>query len=148
KIKNLSKRLYELVVSVGFLGLSSWLLKMASSATSLATLVLGIFTVGIVGLPFVSKRHIGTFLVAGILAFAVANSLFDIYAHVVLGLGRNLTLTDRTNIWETVLKIQPNPIFGVGYESFWLGDRLEAVWRMLPHEKGIAEAHNGYLETY
>lgn len=148
RIKNLSKKLYELAVNVSFLSLGSWLLKMASSATSLATLVLGIFTVGVLGLPFVSKRKIGIYLLAGILAFAAANSMFDIYAHVVHGLGRNLTLTDRTAIWETVLKNQPDPILGVGFESFWLGDRLEAVWSMLPAERGIGEAHNGYLETY
>jgi exopolysaccharide production protein ExoQ len=102
----------------------------------------------LLGLPFVNKRKISIYFLGAIIFFAAANSMFDIYATVVHGVGRNLTLTDRTNIWGTVLKLQPDPIFGVGFESFWLGDRLLAVWRTLPGEMGISEAHNGYLETY
>ena len=39
-----------------------------------------------------------------------------------------------------------NPIFGTGFESFWLGERpkqLEGIFFFIPNE-----AHNGYLETY
>jgi O-antigen ligase len=61
-------------------------------------------------------------------------------------LGRNTTLTDRTLIWKAVLSIHINPLLGTGFESFWLGNRLEAVWNM--SVKGIQEAHNGYLELY
>jgi O-antigen ligase len=39
-----------------------------------------------------------------------------------------------------------NPVIGTGFESFWLGNRLEAVWNM--SVKGIQEAHNGYIELY
>ncbi len=146
RIKIRSAKLYELFMSVGYLGLISYLLKMASSATSLVTMLLGIFTIGIVGLPFVNRRYVGTYFVVALLAFAVADSMFGIYAHVVHGLGRNLTLTDRTNIWHIVLNLQPNPILGAGFESFWLGDRLKEIWST--EEGPITEAHNGYLEIY
>ena len=39
-----------------------------------------------------------------------------------------------------------NPIFGTGFESFWLGKRLEqlqGIFFFIPNE-----AHNGYLEMY
>ena len=39
-----------------------------------------------------------------------------------------------------------NPIFGTGFESFWLGKRLEqlqGIFFFFPNE-----AHNGYLEVY
>jgi O-antigen ligase len=39
-----------------------------------------------------------------------------------------------------------NPLWGLGYGNFWLGDRLEALWAL--YEWHPAEAHNGYLETY
>ncbi len=39
-----------------------------------------------------------------------------------------------------------NPIVGTGYESFWLGPRLETVWQRYAY--GLNEAHNGYLEMY
>ena len=35
---------------------------------------------------------------------------------------------------------------GAGFESFWLGDRLKAIWST--EEGAITEAHNGYLEIY
>ena len=146
--KKQKRRLSELVLSSGFLVLTSWLLKMSSSATSLITTLLGMSVVWVVGLPFLNKRRIGLCLMAGTFIFVAADSMLGVYENVVHGLGRNLTLTDRTNIWETVLKLQPSPIWGVGFESFWLGPRADAFWTMLPEEKGIEEAHNGYLETY
>jgi O-antigen ligase len=45
-----------------------------------------------------------------------------------------------------VLSIHTNPLFGTGFESFWIGSRLEQVWNLTA--KGIQEAHNGYLEVY
>jgi O-antigen ligase len=38
-----------------------------------------------------------------------------------------------------------NPLVGTGFESFWLGRRLEAAWGLMV---GLQEAHNGYLEVY
>jgi len=55
------------------------------------------------------------------------------------------TLTDRTDIWGLVLSMAGNPIFGTGFESFWLGDRLRNIWSVV---HGINQAHNGYLEVY
>ena len=141
-------RIIELLLSAGFLLMTLWLLKMSSSATSLVTTVLGMVVIGWLGLPFVNKRRIGLYLIVGAFAFMAANSFFGVYENVIHSLGRNMTLSDRTNIWETVLKLQPNPVLGVGFESFWLGARAETFWWMLPEEKGIGESHNGYLETY
>ena len=61
-------------------------------------------------------------------------------------LHRNPTLTDRTTLWADLLKIKINPIFGVGFESFWLGDRLVQLHEGRAFQPN--EAHNGYLETY
>ena len=60
-------------------------------------------------------------------------------------MGRDSTLTGRTEIWTHVLWVAGNPLLGTGFESFWLGDRLANVWSIMP---GIQEAHNGYLEVY
>jgi exopolysaccharide production protein ExoQ len=146
KIKNRNARRTELLLSVGFLGMTGWLLLQASSATSLTALLVGMFTIGLVGLRSVNKRLIGTYAAVGILAFAVAEPVFGIYGNVVQLLGRNLTLTDRTDLWQEVLRIQDNPIFGVGFESFWLGDRLQELWVQFGWRP--LQAHNGYIETY
>jgi exopolysaccharide production protein ExoQ len=148
QMKDRRRKLYEILTSACFLVMTGWLLKKSDSATSLATAVLGVIAVLVPGLPFVSKKRIGTYLIVGMIAFAAADSVFGIYGTIVHGLGRNLTLTDRTYIWATVLKIDPNPVLGVGFESFWLGDRPDQVYSMIPHERGIGEAHNGYLELY
>jgi len=62
-------------------------------------------------------------------------------------MGRNSTLTGRTDIWDALFKVHINPIFGTGFESFWLGERLAFLWTF-PIVDGITEAHNGYLEVY
>jgi len=123
-----------------------WLLSMAHSSTSLVSLFLGVLIVVILGLRFVDKRFIGTYLVIGVLVFVVAELAFGIYASAIQLLGKDPTLTDRTLLWSELLKVKINPLFGAGFESFWLGDRLRILWEA--HWWQPNEAHNGYLETY
>ena len=146
KIKERKARLKELLLSVGFLCMIGWLLRMSSSATSLMCMMVGICTILVLGLPFVNKRRIGIYLVVGILAFAVAEPLFGIYGNTLQALGRDATLTDRTEVWHDALRLQPNPIFGAGFESFWLGTRLDKLWAKWWWRP--LQAHNGYIETY
>jgi exopolysaccharide production protein ExoQ len=60
-------------------------------------------------------------------------------------IGRNSTLTGRTDVWKLVLRFAENPLIGAGYESFWMGKRLEEITRI---NGGINQAHNGYIEIY
>lgn len=41
----------------------------------------------------------------------------------------------------------PNALVGAGFESFWLGPRLQKVWDAYPGLY-VTEAHNGYIELY
>ena len=52
----------------------------------------------------------------------------------------------RMELWRDCLDVDTNPIFGVGFESFWLGDRLHMIKEGRPWQPN--EAHNGYLEIY
>jgi exopolysaccharide production protein ExoQ len=61
-------------------------------------------------------------------------------------LGRDATLTGRTELWSVVLGMHFNPIIGTGYESFWLGPRLEQLWSTFWWRP--TQAHNGFIETY
>jgi exopolysaccharide production protein ExoQ len=146
KIKDRKARRKELILNIGFFALNWWLLMSASSATSLVTMLLGIAVMYLAGLPMVNKRHIGLYVIGGIVLFALLEPVLGIYATVVKGLGRNLTLTDRTDVWKAVLPLQTNPIFGMGFESFWLGKRLDALWAQFAFHP--IQAHNGYIETY
>jgi exopolysaccharide production protein ExoQ len=136
----------ELVLIVGFLAAIWWLLSGAQSSTSFMSLLLGVLTIALLGLRFVNKRLIGTYVVTGIVICVLAEATFGISGRVIELLGKSSTLTDRTVLWEDVLKVKINPIFGAGFESFWLGGRFqefaESRWWQ-PNQ-----AHNGYLETY
>ncbi len=119
---------------------------MAHSSTALVSFFVGVLVVLILGLRFVDKRFIGTYVVIGVLALLAAEWAFGIYASAIQLLGKDSTLTDRTLLWSELLKVKINPLFGAGFESFWLGDRFrnfaESRWWQ-PNQ-----AHNGYLETY
>jgi len=70
---------------------------------------------------------------------------FGLNDFVARSLGRDPSLTGRTEIWKNLLIFDSNWLLGTGYESFWLGDRLYQVWMKTGF---VTQAHNGYLEVY
>ena len=65
---------------------------------------------------------------------------------LIAGMGRNRTLSGRTEDWPIIIGALDNSVVvGAGYESFWLGPRLQKVWDAMPGLP-ITEAHNGYIE--
>lgn len=139
----------QVAIDVGFLIMIAWLFEKADSATALGTLIIGTLILLALNLSFIQK-HIENVGVALLFVFCLAGILVfttDILQVFVSKLGRDMTLTDRTYIWRELLNIKTDPILGVGYESFWLGGRLQKLWS-LEYVRGINEAHNGYLETY
>lgn len=124
-----------------------WLFYLANSMTSIMCFSLA--TVVIIAAQMTRmgrKPAVMRFLVA-VFVLASAAALFSGGGGAVLStMGRDPTLTGRTNIWQSVLSVSGNPFTGTGFESFWLGDRLQQIWKMtMP---GLQEAHNGYLEVY
>ncbi|MFP5235169.1 MAG: O-antigen ligase family protein [Acidobacteriota bacterium] len=124
-----------------------WLIIKADSMTSLSCLALaGGVMVGS-ALPRISRNRAA---VSGLVFGAIGFALFALFLSTGAGLlhsiGRNSTLTGRTQIWAAVLAQHTNPLIGTGYESFWMGNRMQSVWDM--SQVGIEEAHNGYLEMY
>lgn len=119
----------------------------ANSVTSLSCIALVGFIMVVSSRRWVVKHprylHGVIFFCIG---FAFSTLFIGTMGSIVHSLGRNTTLTGRTSIWAAVLSIHINPLLGAGFESFWLGDRMQEVWdRSMP---GIQEAHNGYLELY
>jgi exopolysaccharide production protein ExoQ len=74
----------------------------------------------------------------GVLILGIGSGLLTL-------LGRNATLTGRTEVWSTLLAHATNPWIGAGYENFWIGERYELFVRLLG---GLNQAHNGYIEIY
>jgi len=136
----------ELWLVVGFLISIWWLFSQAHSATSLTCLLVGIAVVVFTGIRVVNKNLIGTYMLAALVVLVIAEATFGLSTHFSQSLGRGSDLSDRTPLWASLLGLHTNPIFGTGFESFWLGKRpleLEGIFYFIPNE-----AHNGYLETY
>lgn len=134
-------------VDFAFLGMTLWLLSLSNSATSKLCLTLGCMVIYVAHSRW-GQRHATLLKVtipAGVFLYAVLAFGFNFNAQIASQVGRDPTLTDRTLIWSVVLSEKTNPVLGVGYESFWLGPRLERIW---PQVGAINETHNGYLDTY
>jgi len=146
QIENTVHRRDETLLSILFLGIIAYLLSLADSATSLATLAIGAATLVGLGTRFVSRRHFGIYLIVFGAALLAVELTFDAYSKIVTMLGRDPTLTDRTELWTDAIAIQSRPMTGMGFESYWLGSRLDwmsAKWWWQPNQ-----AHNGYIEIY
>ena len=137
---------HELFLALTFLAGIWWLLSLAQSSTSSVSLVLSASVLWILGLRSINKRLIGTYLVVAVIAIAIAQGVFGVYEHFLHFLHKNPTLTDRTLLWHELLRFDINPLLGTGFESFFLGQRLQALQAKLWWAPN--EAHNGYLETY
>ena len=136
----------ESILSVSFLAMSVWLLSIAQSATSLACMMMGVGAMLLLGRRWVDEKYLGIYVVIGVLAFGAAESLLGVYANVVQMLGRNPNLTDRTEVWTDALALVDNAVLGTGFESFWLGERLDKLWAKWWWQPN--QSHNGYIETY
>jgi len=137
-----------LAVNVAFLSMTLWVLYLADSATSRVCLAIGCLVILAAHSRF-RERHPGflKFLVPGCFCLYVILAFgFGLNGELASTVGRNSSLTDRTFLWRVLLNMKTNPLIGTGYESFWLGPRLELVWKQFGG--GINEAHNGYLEVY
>jgi O-antigen ligase len=125
------------------------LLSQSNSATSRGCLVIGCVVIALLRSQWAraKPRQVAAAIPAVLVAYAVLEGLFDLSSIVAEFLGRDATLHGRTGIWDAVLTLQTNPLLGVGYQSFWMGDRIAAVARIVG-TANLNEAHNGYLETY
>ena len=137
----------EFLLCLFFFLMLAWLMHSANSSTSLGVLILASAIILFLGLRFVDLHRITAYLMFGLLVLLPLDLFFGLHDMIIQLLGRNPTLTGRTDIWGILLHWNLNPIIGVGFESFWLGDTVDQIAEMEPGLV-INEAHNGYLETY
>ncbi len=83
-------------------------------------------------------------LAVGAVSLAASAAFFNL-AGLVEQLGRNPDLTGRAEIWSIVLGQPVNRLFGAGYESFWLGERLTTIQRL--SGQYVNQSHDGYIEV-
>jgi len=136
----------ELLLIGGLLLMAAYLLRKAHSMTPTLSLLIGLLVMSVVGLRFVQKQVIGVYIALAAVTLVVAELSFGIFEWVADVTGHAATIEGREDLWGELLAFHTNPIFGVGFESFWSGDRLRQLWAA--HLWHPTEAHNGYLETY
>lgn len=130
------------------LAMTVWLLLQVNSATALSCFMVGTMLLLITTWSKTARKP----AVVGVLtAVALLVPFSALFLHIgtsglVQELGRNSTLTGRTYLWDAILSLDFSPIVGVGYESFWIGDRVAKIGQIV----GLwpNEAHNGYLEVF
>jgi len=128
------------------IGLAMWLFLWAHSMTSLFCFVFAVGLVVLTGFSAVARRPLAVHLLVAVILLGSISVLFlGIGSGLLETVGRDSSLTGRTQIWDKVLRMAENSLLGTGYESFWLGERLE---RMSHYYQGINQAHNGYIEVY
>jgi exopolysaccharide production protein ExoQ len=143
KTKSRRNELRLVAVLLFMVGYCLW---KAHSATSWIALIVAAVVMVLLGLRTLNMRLIGAYALAAAVILVIAQLTFDIYGGIVDVSGHESTIEGRGRLWSQLIAMDTNPIFGVGFESFWLGDRLnqfqeEFQWRP-------TQAHNGYLEIY
>jgi exopolysaccharide production protein ExoQ len=150
KGRDIYKHKFQTLAEVVLLMLTLWLLKgptnWAASASGFVALVIGFASFA--GLLWMKKHRlylhpsllIGITIIimaVGIITpFSQGSSVADFTSLV----GRDATLTGRTDIWVGLVPLaERNPILGCGFGGIWTS-RTEAAAM-------VNEAHNGYLEV-
>lgn len=145
-IKKIDK--VDLSVRILLLSMVFWLFSKADSQTALTCFILGTGILLLMQFPLATRhvRYLGTYsLSIGILILLLY--VFPAIFETIVGLlGRDMTLTGRTDLWAELLRVPINPLLGTGYQSFWLGPVAEHFWEIYYFHPN--QAHNGYLETY
>lgn len=128
------------------------------SSVSLALVVfvsIMLFVYSRSGLLKTIKLNINLFFVVSIMfLILLVFILFDysVYESFMYSLGKDPTITGRTNIWMIGFEsISSHPILGVGQSSYWNLQNVGAleIWKMTHREEGSPFGfHNQYIHTY
>ncbi len=143
------QRSRRLIAQGVILAMILWLFSVTDSVTSLVCFLLASFLLVATRFrAFARNRFMVHCLVLLIIVIPASIALLDFSPGALHAMGRNSTLTERTDIWAEVVKLNPNAWVGAGYESFWLGPRLETMVSEVTRFWVPNQSHNGYLEIY
>lgn len=135
------------LVTISFLFVMNlYLVLEANSQTALSCYLMASMLIIVTALgPAYRKPAFVSLMAAGIVTVSFCVLFLGIGGGALSTLGRDSSLTGRTEVWQTVLPYATNAWVGAGYENFWIGDRIKLFNRLLG---GLNQAHNGYIEIY
>ena len=136
-----------LIAHSAVLAMALWLFWINDSVTALGCFLIGGGLIAVLRLAALARKPMAVHLLVGAIVVISLTVLFlDVGSGVVEAMGRDTTLTGRTELWGDILRMNVNPWFGVGFESFWLGERAAYFWENYWWHPN--QAHNGYLEIF
>lgn len=124
------------------------LVLLSTSKTALLASLLGLAVMGACALmrrgPLQTVLVSAFALAAIVIITSVVTLAPDLFVAVI---GRDLTLTGRTDIWEAAASaVAAQPWLGYGYYAFWLPDNGPAFWVRQAVAWEVASAHSSWLE--
>ena len=142
------QRRRQMLVHLVILLMVIWLFSMAHSMTGLACFLMAGAILAATNLSRFARRPVVMHLLVAAVVFASFATLFmGAGSSSLEAMGKDVTLTGRTQIWRLVLGMTGNPLIGTGFESFWLpGWRRDKIWSIYWWHPN--EAHNGYIEVF
>ncbi len=136
---------------VVYVSMSVFLIAMSRSQSSLVSLALLAPVLIAIKLTckFESKERPILFLIGTITALVLVAVAFSNVGRMAYALGRDPSLTGRTQIWKAVMEaIAKQPLLGYGYHSFWRGYQGESANLSLAAHWAVTSSHNGLLEVW
>ena len=131
------------------LAVTTLLVLATQSKTSLLCLLLG---VGAVGGLWAMRRGGAAFSIVAVW-FGVVLTAGGAYvfitdpAMVLQALGKDPSLTGRTDIWEALMReVSERPWTGFGYQAFWGKDSVPAAFIRAETQWPVPSAHNGWID--
>ena len=128
------------------------LMAIAFSRAATSYLLTAVYIVYVLTLKMVRGLRKKDYFVVFILlfvAFAAVTVVIVLQPDFLFSLlGKDVTLTGRTEIWDAVMgSIAKQPLFGYGYQAFWLGFKGESYRIILTVTWALGQAQNGFLDV-
>lgn len=122
-----------------------WLLRQCDSKTSMTAVSIGAILLLTTKIRFFENKRTAIVWVClvAVPMFFLLDNLIGIWQPILTMLGRDPTLTNRTEIWAAVKAHPVDPVFGCGYLNYW--DMVGPI-KVGEYVADLKTAHNGYLE--
>lgn len=138
----------RLLPSITFVA-TTLLVLATQSKTSLLCLIIGCGAIG--GLWAMHRGGAAFSIVAlwfGVVLTAIAGYVFITDpATVLIALGKDPSLTGRTDIWAALMRdVAERPWTGFGYSAYWGVDSIPAEFIRLETQWPVPSAHNGWID--
>lgn len=125
------------------------LVLLSTSRTALLASFIAIAGPGMIAMARRDAASSAIAVMTGVVGVALGVLVLVIGPGVLLeALGRDATLTGRTDIWIALMRqIAERPLLGFGYGVFWQVEMGPAHWVRLETSWPVPTAHNGWIET-